>query len=85
MASKEAQESFMGTMGDWKTAEGVAIEVKCKGPAKGIVQDIMGGIRSGMTYCGASEIRDLKRKSQFMGVTPAGRVEASPHAETRYL
>ena len=85
MASKEAQESFMGTMQDWKTAEGVAIEVMAKGPAKAIVQDIMGGIRSGMTYCGAKEIRELKRKAQFMEVTAAGRVEASPHATERYL
>ena len=84
MASKEAQESFMGHMSEWKTSEGVAIEVPCKGPAKAVIQDIMGGIRSGMTYCGAAEIRDLKRKAQFMQVTNAGRIEATPHAIERY-
>lgn len=85
MASKEAQEDFMGQMQDWKTAEGVALEVPCKGTAKAVLQDIMGGIRSGMTYCGAAEIRDLKRKAQFMEVTQAGRAEASPHASSRYV
>jgi IMP dehydrogenase len=85
MASKEAQEDFMGLMQEWKTAEGVAIEVPCKGPAKTILLDIMGGIRSGMTYCGAAEIRDLKRKAQFMEITPAGRAEGTPHAIERFL
>lgn len=85
MASKEAQEDFMGQMQDWKTAEGVSVEVPCKGSAKAVMLDIMGGIRSGMTYCGASEIRELKRKAQFMEITAAGRVEGTPHAVERYL
>lgn len=85
MASKEAQEDFMGQMQEWKTAEGVAIEVPCKGPMRHVLLDILGGIRSGMTYCGAMEIRDLKRKAQFMEVTPAGRAESAPHASDRYV
>lgn len=85
MASKEAQEDFMGQMQDWKTAEGVAVEVPFKGSAKAVLQDIMGGIRSGMTYCGAGEIRELKRKAQFMEITQAGRVEGTPHALGRYV
>jgi len=83
MASKEAQDDFMGGMADWKTAEGVAIEVVAKGPVKAVIQDLMGGIRSGMTYCGAATIKDLQRKAQFMEVSQAGRVEGSPHAVGR--
>jgi IMP dehydrogenase len=83
MASREAQEDFMGTMSEWKTAEGVALEVPCKGSARAVLLDIMGGIRSGMTYCGAMEIRDLKRKAQFMEITVAGRIEGTPHALDR--
>jgi len=85
MASREAQEDFMGGMSEWKTAEGVAIEVACKGPVKHVVQDIMGGIRSGMTYCGAATIKDLQRKAQFMEITPAGRIEGTPHAIGRII
>lgn len=85
MASKEAQEDFMGQMQEWKTAEGVALEVQCKGSAKSVLLDIMGGIRSGMTYCGAMEIRELKRKAQFMEISTAGRAEGAPHAVERYL
>lgn len=80
MASKEAQDDFMGGMSDWKTAEGVSLEVVCKGPVKNVIQDIMGGIRSGLTYCGALTIKDLQRKAQFMEITNAGRVEGTPHA-----
>ncbi|MBY0372259.1 IMP dehydrogenase [bacterium] len=80
MASREAQEDFMGNMSEWKTAEGVAIEVPARGPVKNVILDIMGGIRSGMTYCGASNIKGLQRKAQFMEITPASRVEGSPHA-----
>jgi IMP dehydrogenase len=83
MASKEAQEDFMGGMSEWKTAEGVSVDVTYKGPVKNVIQDIMGGIRSGMTYCGASTIKDLQRKAQFMEITNAGRIEGTPHAMGR--
>lgn len=83
MASREAQEEYMGQMSEWKTAEGVAIEVPCRGPVKEIIQDLMGGIRSGLTYCGAATIKDLQRKAQFMEITPAGRAEGTPHAVGR--
>lgn len=83
MASREAQEDFMGGMSEWKTAEGVSVEVPCRGPVKAIIQDLMGGIRSGMTYCGAETIKALQRKAQFLEITPAGRVEGTPHAQGR--
>ena len=83
MASREAQEDFMGGMSEWKTAEGVAVEVVCRGPVRDIIRDIMGGIRSGLTYCGAATIKDLQRKAQFMEISAAARVEGTPHAVGR--
>jgi len=83
MASKEAQDDFMGGMSDWKTAEGVSMDVVCKGPMKKVILDIMGGLRSGLTYCGALTIKDLQRKAQFMEITQAGRVEGTPHGMGR--
>lgn len=80
MASREAQEDFMGHMPEWKTAEGVAIEVRLKGSAKEVILDIMGGIRSGMTYSGASTVESLQRKAVFIEITHAGRIESTPHA-----
>lgn len=83
MASREAQEDFMGSMSEWKTAEGVALEVPAKGSARDIIKDILGGLRSGLTYCGAATIKDLQRKAQFLEITPAARVEGTPHAMDR--
>ena len=84
MASREAQEDFMGSMGEWKTAEGVAVEVPLRGSAVEVIRDVMGGIRSGMTYCGAVTIKDLQRKAQFMTITPAGARESMPHATEKF-
>lgn len=83
MASREAQEEFMGAMADWKTAEGVALEVRARGPAARVISDLMGGIRSGLTYCGATDIKSLQRKAQFMEISPASFAEGQPHGAGR--
>ncbi|UCE84375.1 MAG: IMP dehydrogenase, partial [Deltaproteobacteria bacterium] len=44
-----------------------------------IIADIVGGLRSGMTYAGASTIKELQRKLDYVRVTPAGRIESMPH------
>ncbi|MCX7121545.1 MAG: guanosine monophosphate reductase [Gammaproteobacteria bacterium] len=79
MASKEAQEDFMGVMHEWKTAEGVATEVIYREDQDFIMGDIIGGLRSGLTYAGASTIKELQRKLDYVVVTPAGRIESLPH------
>jgi len=79
MASKEAQEAFMGQMHEWKTAEGVATEVPYKDNPDAIIADIVGGLRSGLTYAGADTISELQRKLNYVVVTQAGRIESLPH------
>ena len=79
MASREAQEDFMGNMPEWKTAEGVSTEVKYRDDQELILADIIGGLRSGLTYAGASSVRELQRKLDYVTVTPAGRIESLPH------
>ncbi|MCC7441092.1 MAG: guanosine monophosphate reductase [Bdellovibrionales bacterium] len=79
MASREAQEDFMGGMPEWKTAEGVAVNVPYREDEEAIVADLIGGLRSGLTYGGAANIRELQRKMNFVLVTPAGRTESLPH------
>lgn len=79
MASKEAQDDFMGSMPEWKTAEGISLEVPAKGPVEAVIRDVMGGIRSALTYCGALGIEDLQRKAQFVQITPASAREGLPH------
>lgn len=79
MASQEAQTDFMGGMSDWKTAEGVSTEVPYREDQDAIIADIVGGLRSGLTYAGASSIRELQRKLDYRMITPAGRIESLPH------
>ena len=79
MASREAQDDFMGHMPDWKTAEGVATEVPYREVEEAIVADIIGGLRSGLTYGGSANIRELQRKLNYTTITPAARVESLPH------
>ncbi|MCA0402352.1 MAG: guanosine monophosphate reductase [Proteobacteria bacterium] len=79
MASREAQEAFLGQMQDWKTAEGVATEVPYRTNHNEIMADIIGGLRSGLTYAGADTISELQRKLDYVIVTQAGRIESLPH------
>lgn len=79
MASREAQEEFIGQMHEWKTAEGVATEVPYRNDQDVIIADIIGGLRSGLTYAGADTISELQRKLNYVTVTPAGRTESLPH------
>lgn len=79
MASREAQEDFLGQMQEWKTAEGVATEVNYRNNQDAIIADIIGGLRSGLTYAGSDHISELQRKLNYVVVTPAGRLESLPH------
>lgn len=75
MASKEVQ----GHIPNWKTDEGVALAVPYVGSVHNVVQDMVGGLRSGMTYCGAATLEELKRRAQFIAITNAGFIEGTPH------
>ena len=79
MASREAQEDFLGQMQEWKTAEGVSAEVPYNNNQDAIIADIVGGLRSGLTYAGADTISELQRKLNYVTVTQAGRIESLPH------
>ncbi|MCP3869528.1 MAG: guanosine monophosphate reductase [Gammaproteobacteria bacterium] len=79
MASSEVQDDYHGGMAEWKTAEGVTVQVPYREDEQKIVADIIGGLRSGLTYGGANDIKQLQRKLDYIVVTPAGRTESLPH------
>ena len=79
MASSEVQDDYHGGMAEWRTAEGVSTEVPYRNSEDVIIADIVGGLRSGMTYAGASTIKELQRKLVYVRVTPAGRIESLAH------
>jgi len=79
MASSEVQKDYHGGIAEWKTAEGVATDVAYREDEDEIIADIIGGLRSGLTYGGAATIEELQRKLDYIEITPAGRTESLPH------
>jgi IMP dehydrogenase len=59
--------------------EGVEGRVPFKGALSDFVYQIVGGLRSGMGYCGTSTIEELRKEAQFMQVSPASAKESHPH------
>ncbi len=59
--------------------EGVEGRVPYKGPVSDTVYQLMGGLRSGMGYCGTPTIADLQQRGQFITITGAGLKESHPH------
>ena len=59
--------------------EGVEGRVPYKGTLSDTVFQLMGGLRSGMGYCGAHTIRELHEKAEFIRITNAGLLESHPH------
>ncbi|MGI5816686.1 MAG: IMP dehydrogenase [Armatimonadota bacterium] len=59
--------------------EGLEGRVPYKGSLSAVVHQLVGGLKSGMGYCGVQSIEALKRDSQFVRVTAAGMHESHPH------
>ena len=59
--------------------EGVEGRVPYRGSVSDIVYQMVGGIRSGMGYCGKATIEDLRKNSEFVRITNAGLLESHPH------
>ena len=59
--------------------EGVEGRVPYKGPVADTIYQLMGGLRSGMGYCGAPDIETLKKTGKFVRITGAGLRESHPH------
>lgn len=66
---------------DWErvVAEGVEAMVPMRGPARDIVYQLVGGLRSGLSYAGASSIAELWEKAEFVRITSAGKAESQAH------
>jgi IMP dehydrogenase len=59
--------------------EGVEGRVPYKGPLAASVHQLVGGLRSGMGYCGCKNIEELRKKARFIRITPAGLRESHVH------
>ena len=59
--------------------EGVEGRVPYKGPVSETIYQMMGGLRSGMGYCGCATIGELRTRARFTQITAAGLKESHPH------
>ncbi len=79
MASREVADEHHGGIAEWKTAEGVATSVPYREDEDAILADIVGGLRSGLTYAGSKTIKELQRKLNYVVITSSGWRESMPH------
>ena len=76
MASKKAQEEWRGKS---SAPEGIATTVHYKGSVKTIIKDLVGGIKSGCSYSGAFNLKELRGNAVFCRQTNAATFESSAH------
>jgi len=79
-ASKESYE-VQGKDASWRTAEGESFTVPYKGPVKGVLQDIEGGLRSAFTYVGARNLKEFHGKVEFVKVSVSTMAENGAHGK----
>ena len=59
--------------------EGIEGRLPFKGPLSDTIYQLLGGIRSGMGYCGTKDLHALRENAQFIRMTGAGLRESHPH------
>ena len=62
--------------------EGIEARVPYKGPVSDTIYQLVGGLRSGMGYCGAASLEELRGSARFLRVTMGGLRESHPHDVT---
>lgn len=82
LARGQASASYMKDngvqTGEFRSAEGISLEVSVKGPVENVINELMGGLRSAMTYSGAKDIADFQKKAVFTMVSPSVANESKP-------
>ena len=77
-ASKHFQNDYYGGMKKGTVAEGINFYSLCTGSTQDVIDDINGGLRSGLTYGGARSIKELQRKAEFVEVSSNYMCESKP-------
>lgn len=80
-ASADFQTEFYGGLKAKTVAEGIDFWGPVSGTAEELINHLLGGIRSGMTYGGARNIKELQRKAEFVQVTASYIYESKPRPD----
>ncbi len=86
-ARGQASEDYMkdngSQLGEFRSAEGVTTMVPYKGSAEIIINDLVGGLRSAMSYIGAKNIKQFQKKAQFTLASLAAQGEGVAHIDRK--
>lgn len=80
-ASADFQNEFYGGLKAKTVAEGIDFWGPVSGTAEELIANLLGGIRSGMTYGGARNLKELQRKAEFVQVTASYIHESKPRPD----
>ncbi len=80
-ASEDFQNDFYGGLKDKTVAEGIDFWGPVSGSAELLIGQLLGGLRSGLTYGGARNIKELQRKAEFIAVTSTYMHESRPRPD----
>lgn len=80
-ASENFQNEFYGGLKAKTVAEGIDFWSPISGSAEELITILLGGIRSGMTYGGARNLKELQRKAEFVQVTASYIHESKPRPD----
>ena len=69
MSSETAMKKHSGGVAHYRAAEGKSVETPYRGPVEGTIGEIMGGVRSMMTYIGAAHLKEVSKRTTFVCVT----------------
>lgn len=83
-ASEDFQCDFYGKLKEKTVAEGVDFWTPVSGSTKELIDLILGGLRSGLTYGGAKNIKELQRKAEFIEVSMNYMQESKPRPEREH-
>jgi GMP reductase len=68
MSSETAMNKYYGGVADYRASEGKTVEVPYRGGVKATMQEISGGVRSMMTYIGATKLKEVPKRTTFVMV-----------------
>lgn len=68
MSSDTAMKKYAGGVAHYRASEGKTVEVAYRGPVDDTMQEIMGGVRSMMTYIGATRLKEVPKRTTFVMV-----------------
>ena len=79
MTQKHSSDRYFQKGATKYVPEGVEGLIPYKGNLQDVVDQLLGGLKSGMGYLGAAKTADLRKQARFIKISPAGLAESHPH------